>query len=72
MSIPTHDLLGRPITELERQVAELHAAVASLYGRSDLPPCIAANAASAMALTWQMMNDLDLDARRPEDLDQKR
>ena len=69
MSLPTHDLLGRPLTDLEEEVARLHGAVLALCQRKDLPPCIAANAAATMALTWHMMNDLDIDAPRHENLD---
>lgn len=66
--IPETDLLGRPLTPLEREVAAVHAALIELCRRPDLPPCIAANAATALATTWQMMNDLDLGPDHPEDV----
>lgn len=67
MSIPETDLLGNPLTELEKQVAEVHAAVEALARRSDLPPCVEAGARHALAATWQIMNDLDLPCDQPED-----
>lgn len=66
-ALPAMDLLGRPLTALEKQVATLHQAVTALLRTPDLPPCIAANAAHALACTWQMMNNLDLPVSNPED-----
>jgi hypothetical protein len=60
MTIPDHDLMGRPLTELEREVARVHLALEALARRPDLPPCVKADAAHAVAATWQIMNDLDI------------
>ena len=68
MSVPDTDLLGKPLTELEREVATVHSALEALAGRDDLPPCVAAGAHHALAATWQIMNDLDLPCSQPEDV----
>ena len=64
---PKTDLIGRPLTALETQVAALHDAIEALARRSDLPPCIAGNVRHALACSWQMMNDLDLPCQPPDD-----
>lgn len=68
MSIPEKDLLGQPLTDVERQVAEIHERLTALATRTDLSPVIAGNAAHALAASWQMMNSLNLDPERPEDV----
>ncbi len=68
MSTPKQDLLGRPLGDLEKQVAAIHESLVTLLHRDDLAPCLVANAKHALAATWQMMNALDLEAPGPEDL----
>ncbi|MAB88871.1 MAG: hypothetical protein VX913_05740 [Planctomycetota bacterium] len=68
MSVPDTDLLGQPLTELEQEVARVHASLEALARRDDLPPCVAAGARHALAATWQVMNDLDLPCGQPEDV----
>jgi len=62
------DLLGRPLTATERQVAEVYAAVKALAGRADLPPCVERNAKKALACLWQAVNDLGLEFEQLSDL----
>ena len=68
MSVPVTDLLGNPLSELERQVADIHTALEDLARRDDLPPCVEAGARHALAATWQVMNDLNLACDYPEDV----
>jgi hypothetical protein len=56
----THDLLGRPITETEAQLARLYADLKAMAARDDLPPCAERNVKKALACLWQVVNDLDL------------
>ncbi len=58
----THDLLGRPLTAVEQEIAEIHQRLRALTQRSDLPPCVSSNAQHALAATWQIMNDLNMPA----------
>lgn len=68
MSVPDTDLLGNPLSELEQEVARVHASLEALVRRPDLPPCVASGARHALAATWQVMNDLDLPCSQPEDV----
>ena len=54
------DLLGKPVSEAEAQMARLYADLKALAGRDDLPPCAERNVKKALACMWQVMNDLDL------------
>jgi len=54
------DLFGNATTDVERQVADLYAALKSLCENDDAPPCVARNARKALACLWQAANDLDL------------
>ena len=53
------DLLGKPTTEAEKQLAGIYAGLKAL-AREDLPPCAERNVKKALACMWQVMNDLDL------------
>ena len=55
------DLLGRPMSETEAQMARLYADLKGLAARDDLPPCAERNVKKALACMWQVMNDLDLE-----------
>ncbi|MAG56212.1 MAG: hypothetical protein CMJ83_07980 [Planctomycetes bacterium] len=68
MSVPETDLLGNPLTDIERGVAEIHASIAEMLRRDDLTPCVRAGLAHALASTWQVMNDLDVPGAAPEDV----
>lgn len=54
------DLLGKPLTDVERQLLASYDALKSLAERDDLPPCAARNVRKALACLWQATNDLDL------------
>ena len=55
------DLLGRPISETEAQLARIYADLKTMAAREDLPPCAERNVKKALACMWQVMNDLDLE-----------
>lgn len=54
------DLLGKPLTDVERQLLASYDALKTLAERDDLPPCAARNVRKALACLWQATNDLDL------------
>ena len=56
----TTDLLGKPLTNVERELVATYDALKSLAARDDLPPCAARNVRKALACLWQATNDLDL------------
>ena len=55
------DLLGRPTDDVERAVLDIYRRLKALAGRTDVPPCVTANARYALAVMWQAVNDLDLE-----------
>ena len=64
----TTDLLGRPISELDGELARIYADLKRMAGREDLPPCVERNVKKALACMWQVMNDLDLEFEQLYDL----
>jgi hypothetical protein len=64
----TTDLLGRPVTETEAQLARLYAELKAMAGRENLPPCAERNVKKALACLWQVVNDLDLTYEQLYDL----
>ena len=62
------DLLGRPLSETEAQMARLYADLKGLAARDDLPPCVERNVKKALACLWQVVNDLDLEFEQLYDL----
>ena len=61
MSETAEDLLGAPLSEMERCVLEIHEKLQALLRRDDLPPCVEANTRHALGASWQMVTDLQLD-----------
>lgn len=55
------DLLGRPITGTEAELARIYGALKAMAARDDLPPCAERNVKKALACLWQVVNDLDLE-----------
>ena len=64
----TTDLLGRPVTETEAQLARIYADLKAMAKREDLPPCAERNVKKALACMWQVMNDLNLEFEQLYDL----
>jgi hypothetical protein len=54
------DLLGKPLTEQERELLSVYEALKRLAAQDDLPPCAARNVRRALMSMWQATNDLDL------------
>ena len=55
------DLLGRPLTDAEVQLAQIYGDLKTMAAREDLPPCAERNVKKALACMWQVVNDLDLE-----------
>lgn len=62
------DLLGRPLTTVEREALAAYETLKALVARDDLPPCAARNTRKALACLWQVVNDLDLQFEQLYDL----
>jgi hypothetical protein len=54
------DLLGKAMTEQERELLNVYEALKKLAAQEDLPPCAARNVRRALMSMWQATNDLDL------------
>jgi hypothetical protein len=54
------DLLGKALTEQERELLNVYEALKKLAAQEDLPPCAARNVRRALMSMWQATNDLDL------------
>lgn len=68
MSTTPKDLLGNPLTPVERQLLEVHNQLTAILRDRDIPPAVRAGVAHAAASTWQVLNDLDIEADSPPDL----
>ena len=60
MSTTDTDLLGKALTEQERELLNVYEALKKLAAQEDLPPCAARNVRRALMSMWQATNDLDL------------
>ena len=48
--VPSQDLLGKPLTVRERELAELYLKLKTLSAADDLPPCALMNVRQAMVI----------------------
>jgi hypothetical protein len=62
------DLLGKALTEQERELLNAYESLKKLAARDDLAPCTARNVRKALASMWQATNDLDLQFEQLYDL----
>jgi hypothetical protein len=62
------DLLGKPLTDQEREMLTVYQALKKLAAQSDLPPCAARNVRKALSSMWQATNDLNLQFEQLYDL----
>jgi hypothetical protein len=62
------DLLGKQLSEQERELLAVYETLKRLAARSDLPPCAASNVRKALMSMWQVTNDLDLQFEQLYDL----
>lgn len=60
MATSDTDLLGKPLTEQERELLSVYEELKKLAAQDDLPPCAARNVRRALMSMWQATNDLDL------------
>ncbi len=54
------DLLGHPLTDLERELMRVYESLKKLAVAPDSPPCVQQNVRKALACLWQATHDLDL------------
>ena len=54
------DLLGKALTDQERELLNVYETLKKLAAQEDLPPCAARNVRRALMSMWQATNDLDL------------
>ena len=63
--VPSQDLLGKPLTDRERELAELYIKLKTLSAAEDLPPCALMNVRQAMVMLWNTCVDLNLVYEEP-------
>lgn len=68
MNTTPTDLLGKPLTEQEKQLLAVYQSLKVLAADENLPPCAARNVRKALASLWQATNDLDLQFEQLYDL----
>jgi hypothetical protein len=68
MATTDTDLLGKQLSEQERELLDVYETLKRLAARSDLPPCAASNVRKALMSMWQVTNDLDLQFEQLYDL----
>ncbi|HEX6478670.1 MAG TPA: hypothetical protein VF043_07485 [Ktedonobacteraceae bacterium] len=68
MTTTNTDLLGKPLTEQERELLNVYDALKKLAAQDELSPCVARNVRQALAAMWQATNDLDLQFEQLYDL----
>jgi hypothetical protein len=68
MTTTETDLLGKQLSEQERELLDVYETLKRLAARSDLPPCAASNVRKALMSMWQVTNDLDLQFEQLYDL----
>jgi hypothetical protein len=60
MAATDTDILGKPLTDQERELFDVYEALKKLAAQDDLPPCAARNVRRALSSMWQATNDLGL------------
>ncbi len=60
MTSPQTDLLGKPLTQQERELLDVYEALKRLAAQEDLAPCASRNVKKALSCMWQATNDLGL------------
>ncbi len=60
MAETSTDLIGRPLTDQERELLSVYESLKRLAAQDDLPPCAARNVRKALSSMWQATNDLAL------------
>lgn len=60
------DLLGRPLSQDDRELLDLYARLKALAARRDLPPAVVMNCRQALVMLWNACVDLNLLYEEPE------
>jgi hypothetical protein len=68
MATTDTDLLGKLLSEQEREMLSVYETLKKLAARDDLPPCATSNIRKALMSMWQATNDLDLQFEQLYDL----
>lgn len=68
MATTDTDLLGKLLSEQEREMLSVYETLKKLAARDDLSPCAASNIRKALMSMWQVTNDLDLQFEQLYDL----
>ena len=63
--VPTKDLLGKELTDREREFCELYIHLKKLSAADDLAPCALMNVRQAMVMLWNTCVDLNLVYEEP-------
>jgi hypothetical protein len=63
---PTTDLLGKKLTDDEKEILELYQKLKDLSARNDLPPAVLMNAKQAMVMMWNACLSQDLIYEEPQ------
>lgn len=66
-SIEESDLIGRELTEDERELLDVYRRLERLACREDLAPCVLMNVRQALVMLWNAANDLGLLFEEPPD-----
>ncbi len=64
--ISTTDLLGKELTDDEKEIRSLYERLKAMSAREDLPPCALMNLRQAMVMLWNACVDLSLIHEEPE------
>ena len=63
--VPSEDLLGRPLSDREREITDLYIKLKALSAADDLSPCALMNVRQAMVMLWNACVDLQLVYEEP-------
>jgi hypothetical protein len=65
MSDESTDLLGKELTNDEKELLDLYAKLKAMSAREDLAPCALMNVRQAMVMLWNACTDLELIYEEP-------
>ena len=63
---PTTDLLGKKLTDDEKEILQLYQKLKELSARNDLPPAVLMNVKQAMVMMWNACLSQDLIYEEPQ------
>ncbi len=65
MTDQTTDLLGKELTDDEKELLDLYARLKTMSAREDLAPCALMNVRQAMVMLWNASTNLELIYEEP-------